>query len=192
MTFIARESDWPHPACLSKEDLMRDVTIGQGRTSGPGGQHRNKVQTQVILTHTPTGISAQAGERRSVRENSPVAITRLRLALATDHRIDVPIGEIGSRLWFSRVEAPRRGPSQSPTPRGRFDGRIVCNPKHWDYPSLLAEAMDVLCASAWDPRNASLRLEVSASQLIKLVQNHTQAWARLNDERESMGQSRLR
>lgn len=192
MDFVPRESDWPHPACLSKDDLLREVTKGQGRTSGPGGQHRNKVQTQVILTHNQTGITAQAGERRSARENAPVAITRLRLALATAHRTPVPLGEIGSRLWFSRVQAPRRGPSQAPTPSGRFDGRIVCNTSHWDYPALLAEAMDVLASAGWDPRSAAIRLEVSPSQLAKLIQGHTPAWNHLNEQREALGQSRLR
>lgn len=154
-----------HPATLSDEDLLKECQIGKGRSSGPGGQHRNKVETQVTITHLPTGVTARAGERRSAEENKRVAIRRLRLALAVEVRTVVPAGEIRSDLWRSRC-----------TP----DGRIVCNPAHRDYPSLLAEALDVLAAAGWDPRKAALRLCCSPSQLVKLVKEHPPALEALN------------
>lgn len=157
-----------HPATLSDEDLLKECQIGKGRSSGPGGQHRNKVETQVTITHLPTGVTARAGERRSAEENKRVAIRRLRLALAVEVRTVVPAGEIRSDLWRSRC-----------TP----DGRIVCNPAHRDYPSLLAEALDVLAAAGWDPRKAALRLCCSPSQLVKLVKEHPPALEALNRER---------
>ena len=58
------------------------MRIRATRRSGPGGQNRNKVETAVILTHRPTGISAQASERRTQGENRRVALQRLRLELA--------------------------------------------------------------------------------------------------------------
>lgn len=154
-----------HPATLSDEDLLKECQIGKGRSSGPGGQHRNKVETQVTITHLPTGVTARAGERRSAEENKRVAIRRLRLALAVEVRTVVPAGEIRSDLWRSRC-----------TP----DGRIVCNPAHRDYPSLLAEALDALAAAGWDPRKAALRLCCSPSQLVKLVKEHPPALEALN------------
>jgi len=33
--------------------------------SGPGGQHRNKTESGVRLTHGPTGVTVSATERRS-------------------------------------------------------------------------------------------------------------------------------
>src|SRR4051812_6130052 len=116
----------PHPATLPDEDLLKQCDLHKGRTSGPGGQHRNKVETKVTLTHRPTGVSAQAGERRAVTENRRVALFRLRLALAIAVRSTPAatdrFGDTRSALWKSRT-----------TP----EGRIVCNPSHRDYPALL-------------------------------------------------------
>jgi len=158
---------WPHPACLDDEELLKSCDFGRSRASGPGGQHRNKVETMALLTHRPTGLKAHASERRSLSENKSVAMRRLRLALAVDFRTGVPIGEIGSKLWRSRVGG----------------GKIACNPEHRDFPSLLAEAMDVIADAGWDLKKPALRLDVSASQLIKLLKDHPPAMVRMNAER---------
>ncbi|MCC6676260.1 MAG: peptide chain release factor-like protein [Phycisphaerales bacterium] len=160
-----------HPAGLSDEELLGQCEIGKGRSSGPGGQHRNKVETKVTLTHLPTGVMAQAGERRSAEENKKVAVFRLRLALAMGIRRPVPIGDVRSELWRSRC-------------RG---GRIAVNPEHRDYPVLLAEALEVIEACGLDAKKAALRLECSASQLIKLVKDHPPAMERWNRQRAERG-----
>lgn len=166
-----RQERWTHPACLEEDALLRQCSISTGRTGGPGGQNRNKVETLVELTHLATGIMAHASERRSQMENKRMALRRLRLALAVAARMPVPIGEIGSTLWRSRVKG----------------SRISCNPEHEDYPALLAEAMDVIASCNWDPKMAGLRLECSASQLIKLAKDHPPAILMWNQRRESRG-----
>ncbi len=51
------------------------------RSSGPGGQHRNKTETGVRLVHKETGITVTATERRSRRQNLDVAFTRMKKRL---------------------------------------------------------------------------------------------------------------
>lgn len=59
-----------------------DVEVEYFRASGPGGQHRNKTESGVRLTHVPTGIVVSATERRSRPQNYSVAWERLEKAVA--------------------------------------------------------------------------------------------------------------
>ena len=52
-----------HPAAIAADDLLQACTETRTKRSGPGGQHRNKVETAVILHHDQTGVSAEASER---------------------------------------------------------------------------------------------------------------------------------
>jgi hypothetical protein len=158
-----------HPATLTDEELLKQCELAKSRTSGPGGQHRNKVESKVVLRHLPTGVGAQAGERRSASENRRVALFRLRLALATEVLGTLQsadrFGDQRSELWKSRT-----------TP----EGRIVCNPRHRDYPSLLAEATTIIVSVHGDLGRAALRLACTPSQLVKLVKEHPPAMERWN------------
>ncbi len=180
---------WNHPAALPDEALLAQCETVLSRSSGPGGQHRNKVQSHVELIHTPTGTRAQAGERRSAVDNKRVALRRVRLALAVGVRVPVPIGEIGSALWRSRLRAPARA---SGTANPLAGNRIVCSPDHHDYPALLAEALDVIAAAEWDMKRAALRLDVSASQLVGVIRDYPPALRHLNEQRVKQGQHELR
>lgn len=171
---------YPHPACADDRTILAQCDVNKGRTGGPGGQHRNKVETAVFITHRPTGVEAQAGERRHARENARVALARLRLALAVEVRGAVPKGDVWgdarSELWRSRCR----------------DGAIRCNAGHRDYASLLAEALDNIRAAGWDESKAATRLSCTASQLIKLVRQHAPALAAWNREREARGKHKLK
>lgn len=151
---------------------MLQCEISRGRSGGPGGQNRNKVETKITLVHVPSGVEAHASERRSQKENRGVAIFRLRLALAREVRTPIAIGEVRTVLWRSRCSG---------------SGHIACNPLHADYPALLALALDVIAAAGWDVKKASLRLCCSMSQLVKLVKDEPHAWVKLNEEREGRG-----
>ena len=92
-----------HPACLSIPDLLKQVKFEFARRSGPGGQHRNKVETAIEILYLPTGTTAQATERRSQHENKKVAFQRLRVNLAIEVRSDVQRDQAVSSLWRSRT-----------------------------------------------------------------------------------------
>jgi len=51
------------------------------RSSGPGGQHVNKVSTAVTLSHPPTGVSVTVQDSRSQARNRALARERLADAL---------------------------------------------------------------------------------------------------------------
>lgn len=181
---------YPHPAAQDPQALEGECEVSRTRRSGPGGQRRNKAETAVVLRHRATGLSVEAGERRSQEENRRVALKRLRLKLATEHRGGggaSPTGAEGERE-AAGARAGDGGASPSELWRSRRkEGRISVNPRHEDYPALLAEAMDVICEAGWEVRPAADRLGCTGSQLIKLLKDHPPALEKLNAERRRRG-----
>lgn len=159
-----------HPAALPAATLFEECDETRTRRSGPGGQHRNKVETAVILVHRPTGLAAEGSERRSQAENRSVALRRLRLALALGHRLPPdPTGP--SPLWRSRVSG----------------GRLVVAIDHHDYPALVAEALDRLDATGWNLPPAAAALGITPSQLARLLRREPAAWTLLAHKRAAVG-----
>ena len=66
---------------LDLEKLRQQVVIEPYRSSGPGGQRKNKKETAIRLTHVPTGTVVIASERRSQAANRQIAFERLRKRL---------------------------------------------------------------------------------------------------------------
>lgn len=75
-----------HPAFLQIDKLRKQCKISRTKRGGPGGQHRNKASTAVVMKHLATKVSGEGSERRSQVENERNAIRRLRMALATKVR----------------------------------------------------------------------------------------------------------
>jgi hypothetical protein len=165
-----------HPAALADEDLFSHCDWLTTRRSGPGGQHRNKVETAVVLTHLPTGIRAEANERRSQAENRAVALFRLRLALAEQIRLPVEPAQAASDLWQSRSA-------------GR---KLNVSSEHHDFPGLLAEALDRLVARGFDVALAADELNVSTTQFVRFLQQSPERWRWINAQRKSRNLRPLR
>lgn len=156
-----------HPAALPIERLLADCEVERTRRGGPGGQHRNKVETAVVMRHLPTGVQGAASERRSQDLNRQAAVQRLRVNLAIECREAVEPGQGPSEVWCSRV-------------RGR---QIAVSVEHSDFPALLAEALDRLAANGWDVAAAAEQLGISSSQVVKFLQREPEAFVLLNRER---------
>lgn len=62
---------------IDRASLERDCDLEFFVAGGPGGQHRNKVETGVRLTHRPTGVVITATERRSQSANRDAAYERM-------------------------------------------------------------------------------------------------------------------
>lgn len=58
---------------IRAEDLVETFA----RSSGPGGQHVNKVSTAVTLVHKPSGLRVVASDSRSQTANRKLAMERL-------------------------------------------------------------------------------------------------------------------
>jgi len=85
-----REKILPELYPTDRDSLERDCDLEFFIASGPGGQHRNKVETGVRLTHRTSGISVIATERRSQHANREVAYERMAARLEEMQHISPP------------------------------------------------------------------------------------------------------
>jgi hypothetical protein len=158
---------------LPDEGLLRQCREERYKASGPGGQRRNKVQTANKLHHPLSGVTAQAHESRSLRENQTRALHRLRERIAIEVRspFDLASPELPSELIAQRGAG----------------GKLAINRRNRAYPIVLATALDALKAADGSYAKAAQAIGITTSQLMRFLQDDPEVVRWLAEEEQRPG-----
>ena len=140
-TSFAKVEVWPDVAeDIEIEVNEDDLRIDRFKASGAGGQHVQKNETAIRLTHIPTGIVVSCQNQRSLTQNKQVAMNILKAQLfdlerrKQDAEMAVLKGEDVDAGWGSQIRSyvlhpykmvkDHRTNYESGNPQAVLDGRL--------------------------------------------------------------------
>lgn len=85
-----------------------DITIESYRSGGPGGQHVNKTESGVRITHLPTGITVTSTKERSQFMNKQDALRKLSAILKNANTAN--IAKQKNDAWSKHAKIERGNP----------------------------------------------------------------------------------
>lgn len=92
-----------------------DLIFSTFRASGPGGQHRNKVETAVRVVHKLTNLAVTASDSKSQAQNKKAAIVKMKQAME-QHQIQLLQVQVDEQ-WREHLSLQRGNPAKV------FEGR---------------------------------------------------------------------
>ena len=113
----------PPPYSTEIAYLQKVCEVSYVRTSGPGGQHKNRRETGVRLFHPDSGVEVIASERRERPLNLELAFQRLKEVLTDRNRVRrkrIPT-RVPKSQKRKRLESKRRQSEKRAARRVRYD-----------------------------------------------------------------------
>ena len=159
------------PYRLAETDLLAACQVEAFRSRGPGGQHVNRTESAVRLTHRASGVQVQCQDHRERGRNLTEALRHLRLRLACQIRG-------GTQVEWA-------------TPWLR-NGRFLIGAQASAYAEVVAVALDNLADQQGDLALAAARLGSSSSQLAKLLSADKEVHQAANAVRAVHGKGTIR
>ena len=121
-----------------------DLKVDTFRSSGAGGQHVNKTESAIRITHLPTGLVVENQTERSQHANREKAMTRLKAALLDAERSRATAATAASRrLQVGSGDRSQRIRTYN-FPQGRITDHRVEGLTLYDLPNILDGDLDPL------------------------------------------------
>ena len=153
---------------MSLDQLLAACTQKGFQGSGPGGQHRNKTNTGVLLNLREYNLEIKSCEARSAKENKVHALHRMQMAIALNVR-----------------ETPPETESPFPGSNGHIQ------PSNALFPLFIAHVFDIMAQKNGDTKEAAAAFNLTPSALVKILRQDKACAAKLQGNRVENGKSKL-
>ena len=169
-------------------DMLKDCRVDTYKSSGPGGQRKNKVETAVRLVHNPSGVSAQGQQTRSQRQNKSLAMQNLRIHIACACRTPQDLEHLDMPEEIAECFKPKGKQAKAKDAKAR----LTLAPGNRLFWPTAAFVLDVFDAAEGRLSDASDALGVSTANLAAFLRSHRNLLAAAQTIRQTNGHSPLR